>query len=946
MSKKKERKNDKIGSNCYNETNEKELLKKIHEQKKNIKKFKRLIKYEKKVRSRLRKEVKTNTKQFKSKKLRLKKKKKQYHSVSKKLIKSRLEKLENKLCDECKRKVKMNKLILLSNTNLGSVFKNKKNKKKIKARKRIKAIKKTRCVHKLCNLCFEKYFQQAIESQKIFKCPFCKDHQISLPLLERLNFRRKLEDYKIKVLSKQKKSNHKTIIYCINPGCRKSTQIEKNLKHFHCPNCKSAFFAEKCFQIRELYEKQSGLTYKQFLNNMDLGIIRENSPCNENKRGLVKVCLQKRTSFEYKSIKKLFLETWTKVVDDNQKIFRKSKIISIFSVHNPKKEQLFQEYRKQIKLRRSSDPNVKRLWHGTKMLCQPKSLLLCDLPNCVICNILQSGFILKRNKKVKKNWLRFGNGIYFASNSSKSHAYSSKSQSNLKRNYSVLLLCDVVCGKSKQYKKSQPDLQDPPKGYDSVHGVVGIDLNYDEYVVYYPDSAIPRNNKKKQNKRKRANTNKATKAIEVSVEEEYEEEQFKQIESNDNKKKDKRDNKENKETTEKDSKQNDKKEEEEAKAKKEKFKTRTKSTLLLIGILFFIFYMGHVYVALSLVLITIFSFREVILLSVETQREKKLGWANKSFPYLFLFSLVYYLYGKFLLERYSNWLLKFSFLAIFSHYHTFISYTLYIVCFILFVASLEKGHYKYQFKKLSWCLMALVLIVWQTNVMIRNLLDGLVWVLLPITLIFINDIAAYLWGISFGKHPLIKLSPKKTWEGFIGAFFTTLISAFFIAKLYNIFDYMVCPLENLDTPVTTCERHYVFQPQEYSLPLYAIDTFAKIGINLSDTIELLPLQLHSMILAVFASLIAPFGGFFASGLKRAINIKDFADTIPGHGGLVDRFDCHWVMGFFAYVYINTFILNSSDNISPIISKIKSLDDEQLKIISDNLSEIVQNRLGI
>jgi phosphatidate cytidylyltransferase len=36
-----------------------------------------------------------------------------------------------------------------------------------------------------------------------------------------------------------------------------------------------------------------------------------------------------------------------------------------------------------------------------------------------------------------------------------------------------------------------------------------------------------------------------------------------------------------------------------------------------------------------------------------------------------------------------------------------------------------------------------------------------------------------------------------------------------------------------------------------------------------------------MVLAVFASIFAPFGGFFASGFKRAFKMKDFGDTIPG-----------------------------------------------------------------
>ena len=57
------------------------------------------------------------------------------------------------------------------------------------------------------------------------------------------------------------------------------------------------------------------------------------------------------------------------------------------------------------------------------------------------------------------------------------------------------------------------------------------------------------------------------------------------------------------------------------------------------------------------------------------------------------------------------------------------------------------------------------------------------------------------------------------------------------------------------------------------------------------TISYAPYQLHLLLLACFASLVAPFGGFFASGFKRAFNIKDFGHSIPGHGGMTDRMDC-------------------------------------------------------
>ena len=60
-------------------------------------------------------------------------------------------------------------------------------------------------------------------------------------------------------------------------------------------------------------------------------------------------------------------------------------------------------------------------------------------------------------------------------------------------------------------------------------------------------------------------------------------------------------------------------------------------------------------------------------------------------------------------------------------------------------------------------------------------------------------------------------------------------------------------------------------------------------------------------MSLFAGIFAPLGGLFASGFKRGIGIKDFADTIPGHGGLTDRMDCQLLMGIFTYVWIRQFV---------------------------------------
>ena len=60
--------------------------------------------------------------------------------------------------------------------------------------------------------------------------------------------------------------------------------------------------------------------------------------------------------------------------------------------------------------------------------------------------------------------------------------------------------------------------------------------------------------------------------------------------------------------------------------------------------------------------------------------------------------------------------------------------------------------------------------------------------------------------------------------------------------------------------------------QSYTLFPRVQDLLLLVGIE-QQTLELQPIVIHAVVMAVFASLIAPFGGFFASGLKRAFKIK-------------------------------------------------------------------------
>mmetsp|Transcript_8485 Transcript_8485/g.18991 ORF Transcript_8485/g.18991 Transcript_8485/m.18991 type:complete len:424 (-) Transcript_8485:50-1321(-) len=165
--------------------------------------------------------------------------------------------------------------------------------------------------------------------------------------------------------------------------------------------------------------------------------------------------------------------------------------------------------------------------------------------------------------------------------------------------------------------------------------------------------------------------------------------------------------------------------------------------------------------------------------------------------------------------------------------------------------------YRSYLGKVACCQFSLLFLVGQSSFWVKTVKEyGLVWVLFPALLVVVNDTMAYVFGVLLGKHKLLpRLSPKKTVEGFVGAGITTLAVAAPLLKR------MV----------------------------------GKDGVSNAGR--------HALTLALYVSLVSPFGGFLASAVKRAHGAKDFGALIPGHGGVVDRFDCQVVTAPFVYLYL-------------------------------------------
>merc|ERR1712225_206762 len=113
---------------------------------------------------------------------------------------------------------------------------------------------------------------------------------------------------------------------------------------------------------------------------------------------------------------------------------------------------------------------------------------------------------------------------------------------------------------------------------------------------------------------------------------------------------------------------------------------------------------------------------------------------------------------------------------------------------VIAIANVPSRARRLKFTQFAWTHMALYLIVVQAHFIMNNVFEGMIWFFLPVSLVICNDIFAYICGITFGRTQLIKLSPKKTVEGFVGAWVLTIIFGVGMTNVLMRYKYFICPV--------------------------------------------------------------------------------------------------------------------------------------------------------
>ena len=163
----------------------------------------------------------------------------------------------------------------------------------------------------------------------------------------------------------------------------------------------------------------------------------------------------------------------------------------------------------------------------------------------------------------------------------------------------------------------------------------------------------------------------------------------------------------------------------------------------------------------------------------------------------------------------------------------------------LFLIMMLFNHREYSFSKVSLfiTISTMISLSFLHVIMVRRLGNENLDVLVVLIGSWITDTCAYFTGFFLGKHKLApEISPKKTVEGSIGG----VLGVILILVAYA----------------------------------YAIGNIMNVSVNLVSVV----------IIGLVAGIVSQFGDLCASIIKREHNIKDFGNIMPGHGGVMDRFD--------------------------------------------------------
>ena len=148
---------------------------------------------------------------------------------------------------------------------------------------------------------------------------------------------------------------------------------------------------------------------------------------------------------------------------------------------------------------------------------------------------------------------------------------------------------------------------------------------------------------------------------------------------------------------------------------------------------------------------------------------------------------------------------------------------------------------------------------------LRNLPNGVWWLMFILPLVWASDTGAYSIGAVYGKHKMSpRLSPKKSWEGYIAGIFTAVYVGVLFAYAFSTLGLQ--PLHGLINP------------------------------------------LQGAVIGFLLGTITPLGDLGESMFKRQGGLKDSSNIFPGHGGFLDRIDS-WIWGAaIGYFIIQFFIL--------------------------------------